>query len=142
MRKAVLTVNILFVLAFLGGVSAFAQQAGGGTQQAQPKANTVHHALHHAAHHHAANPNAKYQMGVHTLSGKISTVDTNGKLLIVTGPDGTPFDFVVTRGTRIQIKGQKSSLANLADQANQQVTIKYRDHLQRGLVAQSVDVAG
>jgi hypothetical protein len=136
MRKAALTVTVLSLLAFLGGASAFAQQAGAAAQQTKPKATAAHH------HHHAANPNAKYQMGVHTLSGTLQTVDTNGKLLIVTGQDGTPFDIVVTRATHIQVKGQKGTLDSLADQANQQVTVKYRDRLQRGLVAQSVDVAG
>jgi hypothetical protein len=139
MRKAVLAVSVVFLLAFLGGASAFAQQAGAATPQTKPKAKTAHHAMHHAAHH-AANAYARYQRGVHTLSGTISTVDPNGKLLIVKGADGVPFDFVVRPRTHIEVKGQKSDLGSLSDQANQQVTVKYRDDLRRGLVAQSVAV--
>jgi hypothetical protein len=142
MRKAVLAVTVICLAGFLGGMSAFAQQAGATASQTKPETHAAHHAMHHAAHHRAANPDAKYEMGTHTLSGTISTVDTNGKLLIVTGPDGTPFDFVVNRATHIQVKGQKSNLGSLADQTHQQVTIKYRDRLQRGLVARSVDVSG
>lgn len=141
MRKTVLTLTILSLLAFLGGASLFAQQAAGTAPNAT--AHAAHHAMHHAAHHHhAANPEAKYQMGVHTASGTLSTVDANGKLLVVTASDGTPFDFVVTRATHIMVNGQKSTLASLSGQANQQVTVKFRDHLQRGLVAQSVQVGG
>ena len=141
MRRALLTLLMLSVLAFLGGASVFGQQAGGTAQQPAPS-TTAHHAAHHHGAHHAGNPEAKYQMGVHTASGTLSTVDTNGKLLIVTESDGTPFDFVVTRATRIQVNGQKSTLDSLGGQANQQVTIKFRDHLKRGLVAQSVQVGG
>jgi hypothetical protein len=141
MKKAALTVMILSLLAFLGGASGFAQQAGGAAQSTTPQGNTAHHAMHHAAHH-AANSEAKFQMGVHTASGTLSTVDTNGKLLIMTESDGTPFDFVVTKATHIQVNGQKGTLDSLAGQASHQVTIKFRDHLKRGLVAQSVEVGG
>jgi ABC-type amino acid transport substrate-binding protein len=146
MRKTVLTLMVLSLLAFLGGASALAQQASGPAQHAKTKAHAARHAMHHAVHHHAvrraANPEAKYQMGIHSASGTLATVDANGKLLIVTESDGTPFDFVVTRATHIRVNGQKSTLASLAGQTNQQVTVRFRDHLRRGLVAQSVQVGG
>jgi hypothetical protein len=142
MRRAVLTLLGLSLLAFLGGASVFAQEAAG--QQAKPKATTAHHAMHHAAHHahHGANAYSKYEGGIHTATGKLSTVDANGKLLIVTGSDGTPFDFKVTRATHIQVNGQKSTLADLSSKTDQQVTVKYRDDLTHGLVARSVELSG
>jgi ABC-type amino acid transport substrate-binding protein len=141
MRKAVLTLIVLSLLAFLGGASAF---ASGAAQETKPKTTTAHHAMHHAAHHahHMANPYSKYQAGLHTATGKLSTVDANGKLLIVTGPDGTPFDFRVTRATHIQVNGQKGTLADLSGKTDQQVTVKFRDDLTHGLVARSVEVSG
>lgn len=150
MRKGVLTLMALSLLVFLGSPAVFgqaaAQQPATPAQQSPPPAanthHAMHHAAHHAAHHHAANPEAKYQAGVHTASGTLTTVDTNGKLLVVTGSDGTPFDFVVTRRTHISVNGQKGNLDALGSQANQQVTVKFRDHLRSGLVAQSVQVGG
>jgi hypothetical protein len=144
MRKPVLTLIVVSLLAFLGGASAFAQQAGGAAQQSTPPSSTAHHAMHHAAHHahHAANQYAKFEAGLHTTTGKLSTVDANGKLLIVTGDDGTPFDFKVTRATRIEVNGQKSTLADLSGKTDQQVTVKFRDDLTHGLVARSVDISG
>jgi hypothetical protein len=144
MRKAVLTLIVLSLLAFLGGASAFAGQAGGAAQQTTPATSTAHHAMHHAVHHarHMANQYAKYQAGLHTTTGKLSTVDANGNLLIVTGPDGTPFDFRVTRATHILVNGQKSTLADLSGKTDQQVTVKFRDDLTHGLVARSVDISG
>jgi ABC-type amino acid transport substrate-binding protein len=144
MRKLGLTLIVLSLLAFLGGASAFAQQAGAAAQQTSSTGSTAHHAMHHAAHHahHAASQYGKYEAGLHTATGKLSTVDANGKLLIVTGADGTPFDFKVTRATRIQVNGQKGTLADLSSKTDQQVTVKFRDDLTRGLVARSVDISG
>jgi hypothetical protein len=141
MRRIFLTLTVLSLLAFLGGASLFAQQTGGTGQTAPPK-----HALHHAHHmvHHAGarNTMARYQIGVHTLSGTLTTVDPNGHLVIVTDSNGTPFDFVVTHLTRIEINGKRDRLSALADQSNQQVTVKFRDDLRSGLRAESVQLGG
>ncbi len=142
MRRIVLTLMVLSLLAFLGGASIFGHQATGGTGQQAAPPNTTHHAVHHHAHHAAANPEARYQAGIHTLSGTITTVDSNSRLVIVTDSNGTPFDFVVSHLTRIDVNGKRGSLSGLVDQANQQVTVKYRDGLRRGLMARSIQLGG
>jgi hypothetical protein len=138
MRRIFLALMVLSLLAFLGGASMFGQATG---QQAAPP-NTTHHAVHHHAHHAAANPEARYQAGIHTLSGTITTVDPNSRLVIVTDSNGIPFDFVVSHLTRIDVNGKRGSLSGLTDQANQQVTVKYRDGLRRGLMARSIQLGG
>jgi ABC-type amino acid transport substrate-binding protein len=141
MKKAVLTLTVLSLLAFLGGASAFAQASAEAPQGQAATKTTAHHAKHHAAHHQmAANPTARYQRGVHTVSGTLTAVDTNGKLLIVTDSDGVPFNFVVTPRTRIEVNGKKGNFDGLAGNSNQQVTVKFMDHLKGGLMAQSVQV--
>ncbi|MGH9445678.1 MAG: hypothetical protein ACRD3O_08130, partial [Terriglobia bacterium] len=155
-KRIFLTLMVLSLLAFLAGASALARQTSGTGQESTAK-HATHHAVHHAEHmahhaahhvrhmvHHAAaaNPEARYQAGVHTLSGTLSTVDPNSKLLVITNSNGIPFDFVVTHFTRIDVNGKRGNLSALADQANQQVTVRYRDGLRRGLMAQSVQLGG
>lgn len=91
------------------------------------------------AHHAVVNPNAQYEAVVHSLSGTLARVDSTRHLVVVTDSDGVPFDFVVTRGTRIEVNGKKGTLDALSGESKQQVTVKFRDMLQRGLMAESVE---
>ncbi len=114
-----------------------AQEPGTTTNAAKP----AHHHAHHAK---AAETNytAKYAAGVQTVSGTLSMVDSGTKVLVVTDSDGTPFNIKITKGTRIRVNGKKGSLDDLSGQTNQQVSVKYHDRLNNGLVAQSVELGG
>lgn len=152
MKKLFLSVVIVSLSVFVGGALAFGQSAG---QSSTPQAATsttehhvhhvVHHHVHHVVHHAAAasgvNYTAKYAHGIQTLSGTLTMADTGQKILVVKDSDGTPFNFNVTNRTRIDVGGQKSSLDSLSDQTNKQVEVKYRDALNRGLIATSVNVS-
>ena len=48
------------------------------------------------------------------LSGKITNVDPDRKLVVIQTPDGVPFDMYVTGKTRIQSGDQSVALKDLA----------------------------
>lgn len=148
MKKFLLSMTVLSLIAFLGGASALAKSALQDTSTPQASSSTTAPATEHHAHaktHHmkkaaGTNYTAKYAAGVQDLSGTLASVDAGQKVLVVTDSNGTPFDIKVTRATKIQMNGKKGTLDELSGSANQQVSVKYRDHLNAGLVAQSIDV--
>jgi hypothetical protein len=75
------------------------------------------------------------------LSGTISTVDTTNDLMVLTGTNGVPYNFRVTRGTRITISGKKSGIGDLSSQANAQASIQFVPR-SKGNFSESVTVGG
>lgn len=144
MKKAILTLTVLSVLAVWGGISVFAarQAANSAPAQETPAAPAKKSTHHHARHAANSNLTAKYAKGAQELSGNISLVDAGQKVVVVTDSNGIPFDLKVTGRTKIQVNGQKASLDSLSDQTNKQATVKYRDGLNRGLIAESIEIGG
>lgn len=147
MKKLLFSLVILSLSVFVGGALVFGQAAAqeSSTPQAattEPKAKvTVHHRKHSVRKAAGTNYTAKYAAGVQELSGTLSMIDAGQKVLVVTSSDGTPFNFKVTRATRIEVGGKKGTLDALSDQTNKQVDVKYRDHLNAGLEASSITVS-
>ena len=75
-----------------------------------------------------------------TLSGTVSLVKADDKLVVVTSSAGIPFDFKVTAGTKIKIGDQKGKLDDLAGAANKQASVTYMA-TRTGNVAKSIDVS-
>ena len=145
MRKMILSVTVLSLLVFLGGASLFGKPAAQDSSAAQESTNAskpAHHAAHHAKKAVGENLTAKYAAGVQTLSGTVSMVDAQQKVVVVTNSDGTPFNFRVNKGTKIMVDGKKGSLDDLSGQTSKQVSVKFRDRLNTGLLAQSIEVGG
>lgn len=145
MKKIVLSVTVLSLLVFLGGASLFGKpnaQDSSSAQTSKSAAKPAVKATHPTAHHaKRAGPNytAKYAAGTQSLSGTLSMVDSQQRVIVVTNSEGTPFNFRVMRGTRIMVGGKKGTLDDLSGQKSQQVSVKYRDHMNAGLVAQVID---
>ncbi len=76
-----------------------------------------------------------------TLTGKIAMVDANQNLVVVKGPDGVPFDMVVSRRTRIKSGTQAVNLKNLSQYRNKSASIQFVPE-RRGDVARSIRVTG
>ncbi|HVN04393.1 MAG TPA: hypothetical protein VMT86_08250 [Bryobacteraceae bacterium] len=76
-----------------------------------------------------------------TLSGKIVMVKPALKLAVVKGPDGVPFDMIVTHSTLIRANGQKLSLSGLSSDVNKKVSVKFVPE-GRGDVARTIHVNG
>jgi hypothetical protein len=75
------------------------------------------------------------------LSGTITTVDPRAKLLAVDGPDGVPFDMMVTRKTHILSGSQAVTLQDLEGYRNTKGTIRFVP-MRRGDVAESIRIGG
>jgi hypothetical protein len=73
------------------------------------------------------------------LSGKITNVDPDRKMVVVQTPDGIPFDMYVTNKTRIQSGDQSVALKDLAGDMNQSVSVKFVPE-RRGDVAESIRI--
>ncbi|MGH9352119.1 MAG: hypothetical protein ACRD2G_08175 [Terriglobia bacterium] len=142
MRKIVLSVMVLSLLALLGGASLFAKSAAQDTSPAQTPAKASKTSHHHARKAGAENLTAKYAAGVQSLSGTVSMVEAQQKVVVVTDSNGTPFNFMVGKGTKIEVSGKKGTLDDLSSQTSQQVSVKYRDRLDKGLTAVSIEVGG
>ncbi|MGH9451900.1 MAG: hypothetical protein ACRD11_15425 [Terriglobia bacterium] len=151
MKKFLLSIMALSLFAFLGGASVLAKPALQDTSTPQTPSTTTAPAaknhVHHAMHHHmkkaaGTNYTAKYAAGVQELSGTLESVEAGQKVLVITDSNGTPFNIKVNRATKIEMNGKKSTLDELSGSTSQQVTVKYRDRLNAGLVAASVSVGG
>ncbi|MGH9395656.1 MAG: hypothetical protein ACRD18_02225 [Terriglobia bacterium] len=150
MKKFLLSMTVFSLFVFLAGASVFAKSAlqdsatpqePSSTTAPAAKAATHKHHAHHMAKAAGTNYTAKYAAGVQDLSGTISAVDAGQKIVVVTNSDGTPFNFKVTHATKIEMNGKKGTLDALSDQTSKQVSVKYRDRMNAGLVAQSIDIS-
>ena len=75
------------------------------------------------------------------LSGKITNVDPDRKLVVVQTPDGVPFDMYVTGKTLIKSGDQTIALKDLTRDRNQGVSVKFIPE-RRGDVAESIRLNG
>jgi len=76
-----------------------------------------------------------------TVTGKLSLVDANHKLLVVKSTDGIPFDMLVTPRTRIHAGNQAVTLKDLVRDQDKNVSIKFVPE-RRGDVAESIRITG
>jgi hypothetical protein len=76
-----------------------------------------------------------------TLTGTISMVDKTQDLVVVTGSNGVPYNFRVTRSTRITISGNKAGIDELANQLNKQISVEFIPKT-GGNFASSMEVGG
>lgn len=76
-----------------------------------------------------------------TISGTITLVVPEKKLLVVTTAKGVPLNFVVSPATRIRAGQQKLKLDDLAGRLNQKVSVSFVP-TRRGNLARTVEVGG
>ncbi|MGH9360151.1 MAG: hypothetical protein ACRD22_13220 [Terriglobia bacterium] len=134
MKKLVVSVFVLSLVAFWGSASTFAKKAQAeNSSTSEPAA----HAAKATTHHHARKAAAKSE----TISGTISMVDAANKIVVVTDSNGVPFDFKVTHRTRIDVNGNRASLSQLADQTNKQASVKFMDRMKAGQFAETIKVS-
>ncbi len=135
MKKALLSLFALSLLVMASSALVFARGAQGGGAQAPAKAEApAKKSTKHVARAHIA-------VTRHSLSGTLTMVDTTKRVVVVSDSDGVPFNFKVTRGTRIEVNGQKATLADLSGQTNKQVSVKYLDRMEEGMFANSITVS-
>lgn len=115
MKKTLFTLLVVLVLAFFGATLAVAQEAA-PAQKAAPAVKAE------------------------TISGTISMVVAEKKLVVLTGSGGVSYNFKVTGATRIKVAGNKAKFAELAVQINKSATVKFLP-LRSGNVAQSIEVS-
>jgi len=75
------------------------------------------------------------------VSGKITMVEPERKLVVVETSDGVPYDVVVTAKTRIKSGDQAVTLKDLTQDMNKTVTVRLVPE-RRGDVAQSIRISG
>ena len=132
MKKLFLFVMALSMGAFLGGAILMAQDAGqqapATASEAAPKAKTAKHHMASAA------------VAEETISGTISMVDTDKRIVVVTDSNGIPFNFAVNGRTKITVGGQKAKLADLSSSTSKQASVKFRAEKKAGDIATSIEV--
>jgi threonine dehydrogenase-like Zn-dependent dehydrogenase len=116
MRKALLSTLAVMVFTMFGAAGVVAQEAAAEKPE-------------------AAKPAVKAE----TISGTLSMVVTDKKLVVLTGTGGVPYNFKVTGSTRIKVGGKKVKLDELAGQTNKLATVKFLS-LPSGNIAQSIEV--
>lgn len=126
MKKSLSVLSILLLL-FLGVISVVAQEtekpAAGASQEAEKSAPA---------------PKAKAAAKSETISGTVTTVSK--ELLILTSSNGIPYNFKLTRGTRIKVGGQKAKADDLAAQTGKQASVEFLP-LRTGNMARSIEVS-
>lgn len=73
------------------------------------------------------------------LSGIVAAVYPDKRLVIVKDSSGTPFDLIVTRGTRIKSGAESIKLPDLASLKNDKVAVKLLPE-RKGDIAESINV--
>jgi hypothetical protein len=76
-----------------------------------------------------------------TLTGRIMMVKPAENLVVVKGPDGVPFDLMVTPSTVIRANGQRQTLKDLRADMNDGVSVRFTPE-GRGDIAHSIHVKG
>jgi hypothetical protein len=76
-----------------------------------------------------------------TISGKISMVDVDEKLVVVEDASGVPFDMVITPRTHIESGDQALPFKDLTEYRNKSVSIRFVPE-RRGDVAESIRISG
>lgn len=136
MKNRMLTFVAVLALVLLGAISLMAQDQPAAAQDqsapaasdnaAKPAAPAKHHAMAAAA--------------SETVSGTLTMVDADKKLVVVSGSSGVPYDFMVTGATRIKVGANKAKLADLSSDTNKQATVMFMAEKKRGNVAKSIEV--
>jgi hypothetical protein len=75
------------------------------------------------------------------LSGTISFIGPSDKEVTLMGANGTPYDFRVTRTTRIDLAGRRISEMELANENHKQATVRFLTTCQ-GNLAQTLEIKG
>ena len=84
---------------------------------------------------------ARHAWPAENFTGKIIAVKPDQKLLVVNGPDGVPYDMVVTARTRIRHDNRVISLKDLSQLQNDAVSVRFIPE-RRGDVAEWIRVGG
>jgi hypothetical protein len=127
MKEKTLTLVAVFALVLFGAIS--------GTAQDQPAAPAAADSAAKPMKHHAMAAAAS-----ETLSGTLTAVDAQKKVVVVSSSSGVPYDFMVGGGTKIMVGGSKAKLADLSSDTNKQATVKFMAEKKRGNMAQSIEV--
>ena len=131
MKDRMLTLVAVLAVVLFGAISGMAQdQPAAQDQSAAPAASTP------APKHHAMAAAAS-----ETLSGTLSAVDADKKLVVVNGSNGVPYDFTTSGGTKITVGGSKAKLADLSGATGKQATVKFLAEKKRGNIARSIEVS-
>ena len=130
MKDRMLTLVAVLAVVLFGAISGMAQdQPAAQDQSAAPaaaKAKPKHHAMAAAA--------------SESLSGTLSAVDADKKLVVVNASNGVPYDFMVSGATKITVGGSKAKLADLSSDTNKQATVTFMAEKKRGNIARSIEV--
>jgi hypothetical protein len=88
----------------------------------------------------SANPMDHVLAPAEDLSGTITLVDPAAKEITLVGSNGIPYDFDLTRTTRIQLSNQKIEVNELASETHKSATIHFLP-TSRGNLAQTIQIS-
>jgi hypothetical protein len=74
------------------------------------------------------------------LSGTITVVDASERELTLIGPNGVPYDFDLTRKTRVELSNNQIGVKELANESHQQATIHFVP-TSHGNLAESINIS-
>jgi len=130
MKEKMLTLVAVFAIVLFGAISGVAQDPS-AAQAAAPATGKATKPMKHHAMAAAASE---------TVSGTITAVDTDKKIVVVSGSNGVPYDFTVGGATKITVGGSKGKLADLSGATNKQATVTFMAEKKRGDIAKSIEV--
>jgi len=134
MKNRIFTLLIAAALVLMGAVAVMAQDqpAAAAPDQAAPaKAGKMAKHAKSAAMAEAVKPE--------TVSGTLTTVDAS-KMMVVVTAGGVPYDFVVSKGTKITVGGSKAKLDDLGSNTNKQASVTFMAERKKGNLARSIEV--
>lgn len=131
MKDRVLTLMAVLAVVLFGAISGMAQdQPAAQDQSAAPAASTT------KAKHHAMAAAAS-----ESVSGTLTTVDADKKLVVVNASNGVPYDFTASGATKITVGGTKAKLADLSGDTGKQATVTFMAEKKKGNIARSIEVS-
>ncbi len=134
MKEKMVTLVAVLALVLFGAISGMAQDQPAAQDQSAA-APATGNATKPMKHHAMAMGGAS-----ETLSGTLSAVDADKKLVVVNGSNGVPYDFMVSGATKITVGGSKAKLADLSGDTSKQATVTFMAEKKRGNMARTIEV--
>ena len=87
-----------------------------------------------------AAQSAQVTANAETLSGTLTIVDMEKKLVVLMTSDSVPYDFVVNAATKITVAGSKAKMEALSGQSSKRAFVTFTAMKRKGNIAKSIEL--
>lgn len=139
-RFIVLFASFVLVLGVAGSLAATTSGSKDSSKPVSKMSVKPSPAVHSATEHMKTSSTKGVLAPAEELSGSIAFIGRSDKEVTLVGANGVPYDFQLTRKTKVDLAGKKIGATELAGQEQKQATIWFLP-TSRGNLAESVNIS-